>query len=117
MTAQEKRTKLQKLNNKFLNKWIIKKSKNPFTTGNQKPAFFCHKITINRDSTISFGNGTRFKTSKKGPDPFEFLIDVSKDEAQHLNKLRQVYKGELELFFEVQKDQTPTNDVVMKETK
>jgi len=34
-----------------------------------------------------------------------------------LNKLRQVYKGELELFFEVQKDQTPTNDVVMKETK
>jgi len=87
MTAQEKRTKLQKLNNKFLNKWIIKKSKNPFTTGNQKPAFFCHKITINRDSTISFGNGTRFKTSKKGPDPFEFLIDVSKDEAQHLNKL------------------------------
>jgi hypothetical protein len=87
MTTEEKRFKLQRLNNKFLNKWVIKKSKNPFKTGNQKPAFFCNKITINRDNTISFGNGTRFKTSKNAPDPFEFLIDVSKEEANHLNKL------------------------------
>lgn len=87
MTAEEKQTKLQNLKNKFLNKWIIKKSKNPFTTGNKKPAFFCHKITINRDNTISFGNGTRFKSSKRGSDPLEFLADVSKEEAVHLNKL------------------------------
>ena len=87
MTAEEKRTKLQKLNKKFLNKGIIKKSKNPFTTGKKNPAFFCHKITINRDNTISFGNGTRFKSSKNGPDPFEFLANVSKDEAKHLNNL------------------------------
>ena len=87
MNSKEKLEKLKKLNDKFLKKWIIKKSKNPFTTGNRNPAFFCHKITINKDNTISFGNGTRFKSSKNGPDPFEFLADVSKDEANHLNNL------------------------------
>jgi len=85
MTPEENKQKLKALKEKFLNKWIVKKSKNPFTTGNKKPAFYCRDINFNRDHTFSFGNGTRFKTGKLAPDPLEFLAAVSEEEAQRLN--------------------------------
>ena len=79
--------KLKRLKEMFLNKWIVKKSKNPFKSGKRKPAFFCRKITLNRDNTFSFGNGTVFKTGNLAPDPSEFLETISEEEARRLNKI------------------------------
>lgn len=79
--------KLQKLREKFLDEWIVKKSRMPFKTGNRNIAFFCREINFNRDNTFSFGNGTVYKSGKRAPDPLEFLEAVSEDEAKQLNAL------------------------------
>lgn len=77
----------QNLREIFLHKWVSKKNRLPFSTGNRKPAFFCRKISDNFDNTISMGNGTRFKKGKRAPNPINFLEIISEEEANSLNLL------------------------------